>query len=121
MNKALMVFGLIICIVEVIFFVKHELMDGMIAYFIQGNRLYISAGVKGILGIILLVAAGTANVPAIFIALGILTLCGVSTAFIMPREKLVAIMNWFATRSVKFKKGIAIYGFIIGLLLVIGA
>jgi hypothetical protein len=117
-----MILGLIICIVEVMFFLKHELMDGILKLFVQGKkRIYIASAVKILFGLLLLLAVKGSNFPFLIGLFGCLAIVGGGSMFVIGLEKTKALMNWFLAKDEHFKRGLAIYGFVIGLLLVIGA
>ncbi len=122
MEKIVMLLGLIICIEEVMFFLKHELMDGILNYFVKGKkRIYAASAFKVIIGIILLLAAKGANFPLLIGLFGCLMVIGGGSTFVIGLEKTKNLMNWFLAKDEHFKRGIAVYGFVFGLLLVIGA
>ena len=122
MNQFVMILGLIICIEEVMFFLKYELMDGVLKFFARGKkRIYVASAMKIIVGVIMLMASRGANFPFLIMLLGCLAIIGGGSTFVMGIERAHALMNWFFAKDEHFKRGIAIYGFIVGLLLVIGA
>lgn len=121
MNKIVMLLGLIICIEEVMFFLKHELMDGILKYFAQGKRIYAGSVIKIAFGVLLLIASKGANFPFLIMLFGCLAIIGGGAMFVIKLEKAQALMNWFLAKDEHFKRGIAVYGFVVGLLLVIGA
>jgi hypothetical protein len=120
--QLVMILGLIICIVEGMFFLKHELMDGILKLFIQGTkRIYVCSAMKIVIGLLLLLSVKGANFPILIGLFGWLAIIGGGSTFVIGLEKTKTLMNWFLAKDEHFKRGIAIYGFVVGLLLVIGA
>lgn len=121
MNKLVMLIGLIICIEEVMFFLKYQLMEGIIRWVMVGKRIYVGAVIKIIFGVILLMASKGANFPFLIMLLGCLTIIGSGATFVMGLDKTKQFMTWILNHDERFKRNLAIYGFVVGLLLVVGA
>ena len=68
-------------------------------YISVDNRIYTVSVIKGVIGLIMLLAAASCRIPWIVFLLGGLTLLGVILAFVFKKEVLGKVMTWLETRT----------------------
>ncbi|MEA3489150.1 MAG: hypothetical protein U9R44_02260 [Candidatus Omnitrophota bacterium] len=90
-------------------------------YVKQGNRLYIANGIKGVVGIFLIIASSRCSVPWIVLFLGALTVLSVIVGFLVKKKTVMELIERLVARPVKFVYLIGAIALALGVLLVLAA
>ncbi len=87
----------------------------------EGNLIYIASGVKGVIGLLFLIAAASCSVPWIIRFFGALSIFGAIVAFVIKRSVIVSIMDWVEKQPARFNYYYGILALLMGVLMALAA
>ena len=113
--------GIIVVVITTIAIFSPQTMRQMVQYLRQGNRLYVAAGVRLALGILLIWASFSCAVTWVVFTVGLLALAsgGVAVGLGMPRMQ--AFIDWWLAKADNALRGMAAISFILGAALIYAA
>jgi uncharacterized membrane protein HdeD (DUF308 family) len=114
------VLGVVLIVAGIVFAVWPVTMKRMVAFIIQGNRLYAVAAIRITMGIILLLAAGGQARRFILATLGVIILLAGISQLIMSLEKQRSIANWMTGRPEVVQRLFGIAALLFGVLMFTG-
>lgn len=114
-------FGIVIVVFGVIYLLNPNIMKQYVAFWKQAKRIFIGAVLSLLIGIIFLLAAPQCRLPWFVAAFGILGLIKGIVLFAIGQEKAIAMINWWAGRSVTFLRIHALIALALGALLIYSA
>ena len=115
------VFGMVILAFGVYYLLNPNIIKPYVAFWKKGKRLYMGGALSLLIGIIFLLAARQCEVTWFVALLGIMALIKAIALFIMRREKVMAMMNWWVERPVTFLRVHALFAIAFGALLILSA
>ncbi|MBW2272616.1 MAG: hypothetical protein JRG96_05055 [Deltaproteobacteria bacterium] len=86
--------GLLIVCIGLVCMARPNTMLAMVDTFTRGNRVYLVALLRLILGAILVAAAPTSRLPAVIGTMGVLFLIAAALVGFMPRARIDAMVVW---------------------------
>lgn len=95
-----------------------EAMRRMLAFWGEGNRLYLAGVIRIFFAAILLGGASQCRSSGVVIVLGVLFLIGGISIFVLKPEKLKSILRWWYERPLWFCRLLALLPLGIALLLI---
>ena len=117
MNILVKIIVVLMVLVAVLFLSKPDIARRMMQFLKQGKRFYIAAVLRLVLAIIFLLAAGQCRHPRIVGVFGVIFLLSGLLAFIIPAEKIKAVLDWFLRQQLLIFRIVAVLILIISAIL----
>ena len=92
------IFGTLVVVLGIIMVFNPDFMRQFMRFLKQGNRIYGIGVFRILFGILFLLAASEARLVGVMIALGILALIGGTLIFLLGRDKVRSILDWWDRR-----------------------
>jgi len=87
----------------------------------EGNIIYIASMVKGVIGLLFILAAASCSVPWIIRFFGALSIFGAIVAFVIKRSVIISIMDWVEKQPARFNYYYGIMALLMGVLMALAA
>jgi len=107
---AIIVYGMLLVL-------RPKILKKVIEYVKEDNRFYIASGVKTVIGIIFILAAGSCSIPWILYLLGALAAISGIAGFVMKKASIDKLINWVETRPARFPYVVGIGALALGVIL----
>lgn len=111
---------LVVCITAIAIF-SPQTMRQMAQVICQGNRLYVAAAFRVVMGGLLIWAAFSCKITGVVLTVGILTLLAGGIAIGLGLPRMQAFVAWWTMKSDNVLRGMASIGFLFGAALIYAA
>ena len=112
----------ILIIIEcIIIMIKPSLYKQALEFIQKGLWLYLAGAIKIVVGIVFLISARECGIPWIIIVLGILTLAGGLSTFMIKMEKWKALLEWIRVKPDIAIRMLGLCGLVFGAVLLYAA
>jgi len=115
------IIGIFFIAVAIIYFLKPNVLKGIMQFFRQGKRLYLAGLIRFILAIVFLVAARECDITWVIVAFGILFIISGLLIFLLGLEKTKSIIDWYQKQSVLFLRVLALIALTLGAIIIYSA
>jgi hypothetical protein len=98
MSTAIKSIGIVLGAVAILYLLRPQALRRIFEFFRKGRRLYFAGLIRFALAVVFLLGARECRMFWVIFALGILFMLSGLLIFVMPLEKLKAIINWYQKR-----------------------
>jgi hypothetical protein len=113
--------GIFITAMGVMILVNPRFAKGMMAFWRKGNKVYLAALIRLILGAIFVYSAPKAGSPKMLYVLGILMLLGGALIFVLGSEKANAMIDWWGKQPEHYLRLLSLLALVFGGLILYSA
>jgi hypothetical protein len=110
--------GFVVVVIGIVVAVKPGTFKVMINFWKKGKNFYIAGGMRLFFGIMFFVIAPGCMVPGVIYTLGILMIIGGITIFVIGREKVLKMLEWWENKPVSLIRILALVPMLIGALII---
>lgn len=118
MEGIVKLFGIVMVVVGVIYFVKPSAMKKLADYFVQKKRLKVGGVVAIVIGIIFLLAASQCTIPLVVTLFGILSLAKGILIFALGQQKIKSMVDTLTKKPPKTIRGYGLIEIALGVMLI---
>ena len=112
--------GMYIAVIGAVIALKPDIAKQVVAFIVQGKRLYLAGILRVCIGGILLLASPQCRLPGVVGVIGAIAVMG-GIFFIIGLEKVKAIINWWNRLSHLVKRVWGLVALVVGALLIYSA
>jgi uncharacterized membrane protein HdeD (DUF308 family) len=87
-------FSIVVIIYGCLLILKPGILKVVFEYAKKKNRVYVAGGVKALVGVVLVIAASSCEIPWIVFFLGALCVFGGAATFLLKKTAVVQMMEW---------------------------
>ena len=111
----------VIVAIGIVYILKPSLMKRIFEFLKKGNRLYVAAPIRLVLGVVFLLGANECRQFWVIMVLGILLLISGILVLVLGPRKLVPMIEWFQKQSEILQRIVALIVLAVGVIIIISA
>lgn len=109
--------GMVLVAMGIVFFISPNRIRQWMVFCEKGRRPYMMGTLRILVGIVFLLAAPQSRIGWVIVTVGILTLLGGITFFLLGLERVRSMLRWAHGRSLPVLRLIALFAIAIGVLI----
>jgi len=121
MDWVIKVIGIVFVLIAILYFLKPEIMKGLMHFFKSGNRMYFAGLIRFVLAIVFLLAARDCRSFRVIFAFGILFLISGLLIFVLGPKRLRVMLEWWEKQSTVFLRVLALVTLAVGVVVIVFA
>ncbi|MFH1621913.1 MAG: hypothetical protein ABIA97_02190 [Candidatus Omnitrophota bacterium] len=118
MEGIVKLFGIVMVVAGVVYFLKPNLMKKMVDAFLKDKWIYVGMILSFLIGIIFLRAASQCAIPWLVVIFGLLAVVKGAAILIMGKQKIKSLLDSFIKKPVKTLRSFALVEIALGVILI---